>query len=45
MEKRDKNINRIINECSKLAHKEYKTKHDWVGKMIHLELSKKVKFD
>ena len=32
-------------ECSKLAQKEYKTRHDWVGKVIHWELSKKVKFD
>ena len=22
--------------CSKLAHKEYKTKHDWMGKVIPL---------
>ena len=28
-------INHIISECSKLAHKEYKTRHDWVGKVIH----------
>ena len=25
--------------------KKYKTKHDWVGKVIHLELCKKLKFD
>ena len=31
-------------ECSKLAQKEYKTWHDWVGKMIHWELCKKFKF-
>ena len=34
-----------MNECSKLAQKEYKTKHDWVGKVIHWELCKRVKFD
>ena len=28
---RDENINHIISECSKLAQKEYKTGHDWVG--------------
>ena len=38
-------INHIINECSILAQKGIKTKHDWVGKMIHWERSKKFKFD
>ena len=42
---RDKMINYIISECSKLAQKEYKTRHDWVGKLIHWELCKKLKFD
>ena len=32
---RDETINHIISECSKLAQKEYKTRHDWVGKVIH----------
>ena len=40
----DKTINHIISECSKLAQKEYKTKHDWLGKVIHWELCKKFKF-
>ena len=34
-------INHIINEWSKLAQKEYKTRHDWVGKVIHWEMCKK----
>ena len=42
---RDETINHIISECSKLAQKEYKTRHDWVGKVIHWELCKKLKFD
>ena len=42
---RDETVNNIINECSKLAQKEYKTWHDWVGKVIHWELCKKFKFD
>ena len=42
---RDKTINHIMSECSKLAQNEYKTKHDWVGKMIHWEMGKKFKFD
>ena len=32
---REETINHIINECSKLAQKEYKTRHDWDGKVIH----------
>ena len=42
---RNETINHIISECSKLAQKEYKTRHDWVGKVIHWELCKKFKFD
>ena len=42
---RDETINHIISECSKLAQKEYKTRHDWVGKVIHRELCQKLKFD
>ena len=38
-------INHIISECSKLTQKEYKTRHEWVGKVIHLEMCKKFKFD
>ena len=42
---RDKTINQIISECSKWAQKEYKARHDWVGKVIHWEMCKKFKFD
>ena len=42
---RDEIINHIISECSKLAQKEYKTKHDCVGKVIHQRMCKKFKFD
>ena len=42
---RDETINHIISECSKLAQREYKTRHDWVGKVIHWEMCKKFKFD
>ena len=34
-----------MHECSKLAQKEYKNEHDWVGKVIHWELCKKWKFE
>ena len=42
---RDKTINHIISECSKLAHREYKARRDWVGKVIHWEMCKNFKFD
>ena len=42
---RDETIKYIKSERSKLARKEYKTRHDWVGKVIHWKLCKKFKFD
>ena len=42
---RDETINHVISECSKLAQKEYKNRHDWAGKMIYRELCKKLKLD
>ena len=42
---RDEIINHMISECSKLTRREYKTIHDWAGKVIHWELCKKYKFD
>ena len=42
---RDETINHIISECSKLAQKKYKTRHEWVGKVIQWEMCKKFKFD
>ena len=42
---RDETINHIISKCSKLAQREYKARHDWVGKVIHREMCKKFKFD
>ena len=42
---RDEAINHIISECSKLALKEYKTRHDWVNKVIHWEIRQKFEFD
>ena len=41
-------INHIISKFSKFskfAQKEYKARHDWVGKVIHWEMCKKFKFD
>ena len=28
--KRDEMVNHLISECSKLAQKKYKTRHDWM---------------
>ena len=42
---RDETINHIINECSKVPQKDYKTRHDWVGKVIYWEMCKKIRFD
>ena len=42
---RDETLNHIISECSKLAQKEYKARHGWVGKVIHWEMCKKFRFD
>ena len=42
---RHETINHIISECSKLAQKEFKARHDWVGKVIHWEMCKKFKFE
>ena len=41
---RDETIDPIIIGCSKLVQKEYNARHDWVGKVIHWELCKKLKF-
>ena len=42
---RDETINHIISECNKLEPNEYMTRHDWVGKVIYLEICKKFKFE
>ena len=31
----DDAINQIVSECPKLAQKEYKRRHDWIGRRIH----------
>ena len=42
---RDETVNHIISEWSKLELKEYKARHDWVGKLIHWEMCRKFQFD
>ena len=41
---RDETAYYITSECRKLAQKEYKTRHDWVGLVINWELCKEIKF-
>ena len=41
----EETINHIISACSKLAQKEYKARHDRVGKVIHWEMCRKFQFD
>ena len=38
-------FNHIMSECGKLAQKENKSWYDWVGKVIHWELCKRLLFD
>ena len=42
---RDETINHLISKCCKLAQKEYKARHDWIGKVIHWEMCRKFQFD
>ena len=42
---RDETVNHIIREHNKLSLKEYESRHGWVGKSIHWELCKGLKFN
>ena len=42
---RNETVNHMISKCTKLAQKEFKTRHDWVRKVIHWELCKRLKSD
>ena len=37
----DETVSHIVSECSNLAKREYKRRHDMVGKRIHWEICKK----
>ena len=41
---RDETVNYIISECNKQTQKLYQNKYEWLEKIIHLELCKKMKF-
>ena len=34
----DETITHIVSECPKLAQREYKRRHDWVGRRIHWKI-------
>ena len=38
---RDETVYHIISECSRLVQKNYKTCHDWVGKVVNWEVCKR----
>ena len=41
----DESIDHIVNGCSKLAQKEYRRRHDNLGKIAHWKLAKKGNFE
>ena len=41
----DESIDRIVSGCSKLAQKEYKRRHDNLGKIVHWKLARNRNFD
>ena len=43
--KADETVRPIVCECPMLAQKEYKRRHDWVGRNTHWEVCKKIGFD
>ena len=43
--KADERINHLLSECSKMAQKQYKRRHDWKGRKIHWEVCRKYGLD
>ena len=41
----DETVRHIVSECPMLAQREYKRRHDWVGRKIHWEVCRKTGFD
>ena len=41
----DETVRHIVCECPILAQREYKRRHDWVGRKIHWEVCRKIGFD
>ena len=43
--KADEGIDHVFSGCSKLAQKEYKRRHDNLGKLVHSKLARKCNFE
>ena len=43
--KTDESIDHVVSGCSKLAQKEYKRRHDNLGKIVHWKLARKFNFE
>ena len=41
----DESIDHVVSGCSKLAQKEYKGRHDNLGKIVHWKLARKCNFE
>ena len=41
----DESIDHIVSGCSKLAQKEYKRRHDNLGKIVHWKVARKCNFE
>ena len=41
----DESIDHVVSGCSKLAQKEYKRRHDNLGKIVHWKLARKCNFE
>ena len=41
----DESINHIVSGCTKLLQKEYKRRHDNLGKIVHWKLARKCNFE
>ena len=41
----DESIDHIVSGCGKLAQKEYKRRHDNLGKIVHWKLARKCNFE
>ena len=41
----DESIDHIVSDCSKLAQKEYKRRHDNLGKIVHWKVARKCNFE
>ena len=41
----DESIDQVVDVCSKVARKEYKRRHDNLGKIVHWKLARKCNFE